>query len=283
MLGWFCEDDRDELWRRQIAISRSLRTGLESFEDNFIVEPRLGLDNTLASDSYGNLLFSPLLSQLQEQANDHDAHVIVLDNIAQLYGGKENDRHQVTAFINRLTGDHPKRAILLLGHPAKGIGSEYSGSTAWEASVRTRLYLGAKLPDQKTDEDEEPNSNVRYLARRKANYSAKDWRRFNYEDGVLVPDEVAAGGMIEGIRKNVCEKLVLAAILRLAEMGITGTESRASPQYLPKLIMDYKLGEGNSRNDLTTAMRAQMLAGRIIKVEIGQYSNRSPRYGLKVS
>lgn len=285
VVGWFCEDDHDEIWRRQIAISQHMGIGLAEFEDNFIVEPRVGMENTMVSEQYGTLIFSNLLKQFKEQADDEHAQVVVLDNIAQLYGARENDRHQVTAFINRLTGDHPGRAILLLGHPAKMAGSEYSGSTAWEAAVRTRLYLGDKLPDAKPDEDGDSDSSVRYLARRKANYSAKDWRRFTYQEGVLIPDEVATtgGGLIENIRRGNCEKLILDAISRLAGMDIFATESSASPQFLPKLILNYKLAEGFTRPELTTAMRAQMLAGRVVRAQIGQYSNRTPRFGLKVS
>lgn len=284
VLGWFCEDDHDEIWRRQIAISQHLGIGLAEFEDNFILEPRVGMENTMVSEQYGTLIFSNLLKQLKEQAGDERAEIVVLDNIAQVYGAQENNRHQVTSFVNRLIGDHPGRAVLLLGHPAKGIGSEYSGSTAWEASVRTRLYLGDKLPDAKPDEDGETDASVRYLARRKANYSAKDWRRFTYQDGVLVPDEVTeTGGLIGNIRRGNCEKIILAAILRLAQMDIFAAESSASPQFLPKLILQYKLSDGFTRPELTAAMRSQMLAGRIKKAQIGHYSNRAPRFGLKVS
>lgn len=286
MLGWFCEDDRDELWRRQIAISKHLRVGLEKFEDNLIIEPRLGFDNALASDIYGQLMFTPLMKELEAQVNDYKAQVVVLDNIAQLYGGKENDRHQVTAFINKLTGIMRGCAILLLGHPAKMQGSEYSGSTAWEASVRTRLYLGDTLPDEKKQADgldEEPiDPNVRYLARRKANYSAKDWRRFNFQDGVLIPDEVAVtGGIFDSIRKGNAEKVVLTALARLHTMDVLATESTASPQFLPKLIVQYKLTEGFSRPELAAAMRQLMLDGKIFRAEMGMYSNRTPRFGLK--
>ena len=41
---------------------------------------------------------------------------------------------------------------------------------------------------------------MRYLARRKTNYTAKDWRRFTYQDGILVPDAVEVTGGIVGHR-----------------------------------------------------------------------------------
>jgi hypothetical protein len=95
-----------------------------------------------------------------------------------------------------VAGALPGMAVLLLAHPARAAGSEFSGGAAWENAARARLYLGDKLPDQKAEPDEEPAENVRYLARRKPNYTAKDWRRFTYQDGVMVPDAVEMTGAI---------------------------------------------------------------------------------------
>jgi hypothetical protein len=60
------------------------------------------------------------------------------------------------------------------GDPAKAADSEFSGSTAWEGAVRTRLYMGARLPGEE-ESDEPVDDSVRCLCRRKANYSTKDW------------------------------------------------------------------------------------------------------------
>jgi hypothetical protein len=87
--------------------------------------------------------------------------------------------------MNALSGALPGMAILMLGHPSRGLNSEFSGSSAWENVARTRLYLGASLPDQK--QEEEPTPDTRYLSRRKSNYSSKDWRRCSFKDGVLMP------------------------------------------------------------------------------------------------
>ena len=43
---WACEDDHDELWRRQEAIAAHFGTGLADFAERFIIVPRLGCDNT---------------------------------------------------------------------------------------------------------------------------------------------------------------------------------------------------------------------------------------------
>lgn len=282
-LMWACEDEHDELWRRQLAIARWLDVGLEAFGSALTIESRHGRDNTLVCRSdFGRLTFTPLIEELRQQAGDYRAEVVVLDNAAQLYGADENDRHEVTAFLNALTGALPGRAVMLLAHPSRATGSEFSGSGAWEAVARTRLYLGRTLPDQKAGDDAEDGGEVRYLARRKANYSERDWRRLQFRDGVLVPDDPPdlQGGIVGHIREQTAERVVLTALRRLTEMAIRSTESTASPQFLPKLILDYKLGEGHARQDLVAAMRRLMTADRIRRAEVGKYSNRTPMMGL---
>lgn len=283
VLMWACEDDHDELWRRQLAIARYLKRGLEDFSD-FVLVPRHGQDNAMCISKFGEMIFTPLIKTLMEQAADCKSDVVILDNVAQLYGAGENDRHAVTAFLNGLSGALPGKAILLLAHPSRSQGSEFSGSGAWENVARTRLYLGAKLPDEKPDPDQEINQDERYLCRRKSNYSNKDWRRLNYENGVLVPEAAQAGtGIIGVLREQATEKIVLEAIQKLASMGIHANEGSRSPQYLPRLIMEYKLGNGQTRPDLASAMRKLLTDGKLTKAPVGRNANRTIREGLVIA
>jgi hypothetical protein len=279
-LMWACEDDHDELWRRQVQIAAWAGVGLESFAERLVIVPRHGLENALVTAEFGRLMYSPLIAELKEQAHDLSADVVILDNVAQLFGAGENDRHAVTAFLNALSGALAGRAIMLLAHPSRSSGSEFSGSSAWENVARTRLYLGATLPGDKPDESE-PQDNVRYLARRKANYSAKDWRRLVYANGALTPDEPeAAGGLIANIRAGKAERAVFAALAKLSSMGVVASDGRRSPQYLPKIMLEYKMDEGLNQRELTTAMRAMMVDGKIKRAEVGKYQNRTPLFGL---
>lgn len=284
VLMWACEDDHDELWRRQLAISKWLDAGLDAFTENLVIVPRHGLENALVSTEFGKLQFSPLLEELREQAADLGAEVVILDNVAQLYGGNENDRHAVTAFLNALAGALPGRALLLLAHPARSANSEFSGSSAWENTARTRLYLGATLPGEKPDPDAEPQDNVRYLARRKSNYSQRDWRRMTYSDGVLIPDQAEAmqGGVVAAIKANNAIRTVLNGLERLTAMGVVASDGKRSAQYLPKLMVEYKIHDGATQPELAAAMRSMMLDGKLVRAELGQRANRTRVHGLKV-
>lgn len=283
-LMWACEDDHDELWRRQIAISRWCKAGLEEFHECLTIQPRHGLDNTLVSTEFGKLMFSHLIERLKEQADDLNSEVVILDNVAQLYGGNENDRHAVTAFLNALSGALRGRAIMLLAHPSRGAGSEFSGSSAWENTARTRLYLGATLPDQKPGESsEEPTDSVRYLSRRKANYSPKDWRRMTYADGALTPDAQetdSQGGVVAHIRARNAEQAILQGLQKLSSLGVHATDGTRSPNFLPKLLKEYNLHNNLQSNELSSAMRSMMLEGKIKRDIVGKTQNRNPITGL---
>ncbi len=278
VLMWAGEDDEAELWRRQIEISSWMGQPLSALDERFFLHTYAGFDITLLAPIYGELAPTPMLAELRAQVQDYRAEVVILDNVARLFGGNENDRHAVTTFCALVQGACAPAAVLLLAHPAKAVGSEYSGSTAWEGAVRARLYLGDRPPDQ-GDDDTTIDDSVRYLARRKANYSALDLRRFNLQNGVLVPAsiEVARAGMRPG---ELTKDIVRRAVSKLAERDIYGTNSTASPNYLPRLVRQYKLLETASDKTFGAAMREMIMAGELVSREVGRTADRHPRTGL---
>jgi RecA-family ATPase len=287
VLMWACEDDHDELWRRQVAICKYFGVSLADLQGKFILEPRLGRDNALYVQSYGVGGWTPLRRELKEQLNDYGARALFLDNIAQVYGGNEIDRHQVTAFCNGIAG---LRADLwspvIMGHPGRAQGSEFSGSGAWENAVRMRWFLGTQLPDKKPDDEEEQNLDVRYLAKRKTNYTAKDYVRLTYRDGAFVPDAVddsLSGGVSRQMRSDGAERAVIGALRRFGELGIVVVRGHTSPDYLPKQMQSLQLASDYTRRELDTAMNRLMLAGTVVEAVVGEYSNRNPRRGLRLA
>lgn len=287
VLMWACEDDVEELWRRQLAIAHALEVNLTAFAGELTLFSYDGRLVELAGLIDRQLVATPMLNELREQIADYKADVVFLDNSARLYGGDENDRHQVTSFVAMLTNAARIRnaAIVLLAHPSKQTNSEYSGSTAWEGAVRTRLYLGRKLPDAKPNGEEEPEDDdtVRYLCRRKANYSARDYRRLQFRDGVLVPDEVAPQTMKLKITPEYARDVVIRAVRRLRDLDVYGVLRRSSDNYLPKLVTTYELTEGLTERDIIAAMVAMQKEGLLTLAEVGKYSNRTARMGLTLA
>lgn len=89
---------------------------------------------------------------LADTAVRHRAEIIIIDNASDVYGDNENDRAQVRGFIRCLNtiGGATGAAVLLLAHVDKasvrlGAGGDsqttFSGSTAWNNSVRSRWAM----------------------------------------------------------------------------------------------------------------------------------------------
>lgn len=281
VLAWLCEDDHDEIWRRQIALNSHFCVTPADLARLHVV-PRIGQDNTILSHEFGKPMFTPLLAALREQVNDLRADVLILDNVAQVFGGTANDTHHVTKFVNGIRGmvsDRPF-APIFLHHPAKAAGSEYGGSVAWENAVRMRWYLGRDLPDRKQDEDA-VESDVVFLARRKANYTNRDFRKLKFAGGILLPEESAPGTRFDAAaRRELAERVVLNGFQKLAEIGVSTSDGKTSPNYLPRQILDKSYAQGFTKRELEIAMNKLMSEGRLKRGVVGQYENRSPRYGL---
>ena len=148
VMMWACEDDEDEIWRRQAAICDHFDVGIESVAGKLFVVPRFGESNTLFDLAYGRPEFTTEYLLLREEVNDLKADVLILDNNAQVFGGIEHDRHHVTMFVNGVHGMgrptlRPGAARARRTH----CGSEFSGSAAWENACRMRWYMGTTLPD----------------------------------------------------------------------------------------------------------------------------------------
>jgi len=286
VLFWACEDDHDEFWRRQIPICRYFGVRLADLKGKFIAEPRLGRDNTLFFAEFGAPRWTPLHGELIEQVHDYQADVTFIDNIGQTFGGKEADRHHVTAFVNGMTGIAKGRphSTVLLAHPAKQEDSEFSGSTAWENSVRMRWFMGMKLPDQTAEEGgDEQDPDVRYFAKRKTNYTVKDFRKLTYRDGVFQPDTPVgafAARMSAERVAEAAEEVILRALDRLQTAQVRVTDARTSPDYLPKKMREMKLTEDFGPKDLSAALGRLRLAGKIAEAIVSKRANRQVQYGL---
>jgi len=91
------------------------------------------------------------LKKLAQLVKSVDAGLVIVDNASDAYDDDEIQRARVRAFMRsmRTTLGRPGRAVLLLVHVNKASAStgkragaeDYSGSTAWHNSARSRLSL----------------------------------------------------------------------------------------------------------------------------------------------
>jgi len=174
-----CEDDADQLHWRQAHICRAIGSGMSSLAGKLhLVSLRGALDNELGTfDADGSLKPAPAFQRLVDMLRLTGSKLAILDNVAHLFTGNENDRGEVTRFVNllnRLAGE-TGAAIILLGHPNKA-GDSYSGSTAWLNAVRSQIVVEHDL-----------ETDMRTLTVGKANYSRKgEALRFLWNDWAFV-------------------------------------------------------------------------------------------------
>lgn len=153
------------------------------------------LNNELATfENDGKLKVAPAFNQLRATIVRTGAKLVTLDNVAHLYVGSENDRQQVTAFINllyRLCGDHGV-TILLIAH-RNNAGDSYSGSAAWLNAVRSQVLL---------ERHDAHDRDARRLSLGKASYArAGETVDFRWHDFALVRDDDLPANVASEIQK----------------------------------------------------------------------------------
>jgi hypothetical protein len=239
-LGVFCEDDEDELHRRHNSIKAALGHPVGNpFTDTW-VWPRVGYDNLLVTfDKENKPLISPFFGQIMKHVMEKEIGLLILDTIADLFGGNEIIRAQVNYFIKAVCGSLIKQAkeagfsltVILLSHPSqagRNSGTGESGSTAWNNAVRARLYLTRPedgLPEQ------------RILTRKKSNYSASgDDVKLDliWSDGVLQP---AATTKLAGTAIASIENQILQMVDRAWDEG-RPYKAKKGPRFLDAMMVE---------------------------------------------
>ena len=181
----FCEDDRDELWRRQRRINEHYACCVGDLE-NVRYMSSVGRNNIIAEFDRWSAepLPTKLFHLMRDAAMVHGAEIIVIDTVSDAFGGNEIARDQVRAFITmlrRLAIDC-KACVILTAHVSnEGLSTEsgLSGSRAWNNSVRSRVWLTEKKSDESGD--------IRYLRTMKQNYGKRHAPlKLRYVDGLFV-------------------------------------------------------------------------------------------------
>jgi hypothetical protein len=273
VLALFGEDDPDELRRRQRAILAHMGRSPGYSAGGLHFDGRAGRDSTLMTFGADRVpMISPLLEHLRSECARLRPVLVVLDNIAQMFGGIENDRHQVTVFANTLTGIAREFGccVLLLGHVAKAVGSEYSGSTAWEAAVRTRLWL------------ERREDGLIELHKAKANYAARGSVLLEYRHGALA--QIDQDALDESDAVRAAEPVVLEVLATFTARAVATSHVPTARNNLLKLAA--KEGLLKLPAPIATRALASLIdAGRVVpNVELPwRQPDRHKAFGLAIS
>ena len=279
-----CEDDADELHRRLDRIvehySATFGATYGELGDMHLLS-LAGQDAVLAAPNRNGLVqATKLFGRIHEAACDLRPRLIVLDNSADVFAGNENDRAQVRQFVTLLRNMaiSANAGLLLTGHPSlTGIstGTGLSGSTAWNASVRSRLYFKRA----KTEKDEEPDPDLRVLEVMKSNYGpVGETVTVRWKDGLFLP--VAGGSSLEKLAADQnAEQLFLTLLDRFNRQGRNTCEKPSAPTYAPTLFTKESEAReaGIRKADFEGAMSRLFAAEKICLERYGSPSRATSR------
>jgi hypothetical protein len=144
-----CEDRESLLHWRLVHICAYLGLDMSELAGKLSIFDMVGRDAVLwARDPRTGFTVTPAFATLARCVDLLRTQVLIVDGVSDAFGGNENARVEVKAFVNALLGLIPlDGALLLLGHVSKPVAGNgnttegYSGSTQWHNACRARWYL----------------------------------------------------------------------------------------------------------------------------------------------
>ncbi|MGX9218955.1 AAA family ATPase [Massilia varians] len=202
---------------RALAVDPKHLDGKLHLVDASDMDPALHREQRIPANGRSTIATeTAMLHALASLAQELDAGLIIIDNASDAYDDDEIKRARVRAFIRSLRSNlaRPGRAVLLLSHVNKAsaingrsAGAEdYSGSTAWHNSARSRLSLSPA------------GTEALIIEHAKANLSGRATPlRLEWRDGVpvVVDDAVAAATRAASeAENNQTDKVALLKIIQ---------------------------------------------------------------------
>ncbi|MFA5180585.1 MAG: AAA family ATPase [Syntrophales bacterium] len=246
VLFFSAEDGKAVLQHRVRKICNALGVTMAELNDHLHILDASNIDPTLFIEKP-----TALLEELKELVHRLDIGMTMIDNSSDTYGGDEIRRVQVRAFMRaiRTSLALPDRAVVLLAHVNKEAvkynrfktgNEDYSGSTAWHNSCRSRLSLSNN------------QKGALSLEHLKANNGPKaDLIELTWIDGVPLEAERMGGVFDEVEFKHTREKIA--------------EQDRARDEAAKTTIMEI-IEDFNRRGErVTTSMQGSYTAYKLLK------------------
>lgn len=274
------EDDLDELHRRQAAINETLGISMRDLDGWLHLASLKGRSAALVSFGAETTIL-PLFEEIAGMIEVTGIEAMALDNVAHLLAGNENDRYVVSAFIgvcDRLA-DMMNGAVLLIGHPNKA-GAEFSGSTAWENAVRSRLYI-----DTASERDGYADPDSRILSRSKFNYGPKgDALTFRWHKGAFICDNDLPSDYVAEMAHAAAIAQENERFLECLDASIAqgrNVSHAVGSNNAPRVFASMPESRGMPKEAFDRALNRLLSLGDIeANKPVQKYSNRTVKYGL---
>jgi hypothetical protein len=267
--GFFAEDPEETLHQRHASICAHYKLDQAAIATRCFIKSYFSDDKTLWENGAPTRLMIDLQDGLRTIP---DLVLLCVDNAALVYGGKENDRMEVTRFMAALNAMAYKLNIglLLSTHKSKSDdGSPMraaSGSTAWINASRQVLEL---LP--------ESGNSGPHLKVIKSNHARRGEEiKLAWSGGVLT--HVPVGDL----QQRVEDSRIVQAIKDVVRQGFSrgdpySSSSHSADRFLPAAVV--RKESGLKRKVVESAMLTMIDNGVLERFEYK--SNRAP--GLRVA
>ena len=276
------EDNQQQIRKRVKAICKNLK-----YADGTQVHPAHLIDKLIVQDvtEIIPVLYkqgvTAVLARVAEQVRRLRAELVIVDNASDAFDGDEIRRNEVKGFIQALRmhlagcggseedvqargEDAYAGAVLLLTHTNKASANsmseeDYSGSTAWHNSARSRLSL---VPDKEKDD-------VFYIKHMKANYSKKaEPITMQWTNGAFMPVDKDSVAMFTLAKTASLQELVLQAVaLAIASEGQVSAAEGSNVMTHKTLVEYVDFPKGTKTKAYYEALQALTKTGQILKVE----------------
>jgi RecA-family ATPase len=278
-----CEDEGDELHRRQLAINSLYDIDFEDL-DKLSFIPRIDDENSLMTfhrfdDEPPEV--TPLYQQIHDFASDMGCQLVIFDSLHDVFDGRENERKHARRFIKALTqlARDIDGAVVVCAHPSlDGLktGAGTSGSTAWSNACRSRLFL-SRPKDRDADTDAE---DVRVLKRMKSNYARSgDEIMVRWRDGAFVREHEPTG-TLKAMDDRRVEKIFLECLDATTVQGRALSDSNRAGNYGPKIMATMPEAVGVKKRAFEGVMTRLFNDGTIIVGTPFRKANRHPARGI---
>ncbi|MGE5546494.1 MAG: AAA family ATPase [Solirubrobacterales bacterium] len=278
-----CEDDLDELHRRLVGICDGEGWNIDDL-DGLELFDRVGRDNAvmMRGEGFGaGWEDTPWWMRMSNWLRDFSPALVVLDSLYDFFPGNQLDQAAARTFMGKLreTAHDAGCAIVVLWHPSKSgmeSGDGTSGNVAFRNAARAMLYL-------ERDKEAEGADAPLILRGKKNNYGPDAAEiRIRWEDGrfVVVAPEGGQSGFFGKMDKRAADLAFLAALDAATDQGRNVAASKGS-NYAPKVLGGMPQTAGYKVRDLERAMERLFSAGEIEVGRVGQYTNRTPKMGIR--
>jgi hypothetical protein len=274
-LGIFCEDTTGEIVRRMAKIAEFYQLLLADFSDFHWVS-LAGVEETeLVLFDGQQMTKTELLRWLDYYILSRRIGLTGLDTLAHMFGGDEVRRREVARFLRVLDAISIVRdcAVVFTAQPSvrgKKEGTLDSGSTHWEAGVRSRLTWTDPAEAAADGETADPNFVRRVVTRVKSNYAAAGekmelvwWNKLGFTPAAVDP-ETAKTRQTGPVREAACDAKFLALLARVRASGDYVNKSDNHAAHYAPAVFSTRSDRGDfSRPEFVRSMNRMLVDGHL--------------------